>query len=31
MPRIVGEDAKGYGWEELSDAYAAQLEVDSGG
>jgi uncharacterized protein YndB with AHSA1/START domain len=30
IPRIVGEDAKGYGWGELSDAYAAQLEVDSG-
>jgi hypothetical protein len=31
IPRIVGEDAKEYWWEELSDAYTAQLEVDPAG
>ncbi len=29
IPRIVGEDAKNYGWEDLSDAYAETLDIVS--
>ena len=29
IPRIVGETAKNYGWEDLSDAYAETLHIVS--